>query len=227
MTFAVFDCDGTLVDSQFVIAQSMNRTFADFSLPELEVTKVRTVIGLHLPEAIERLAPDAPEGVTYDEMAEVYKKHFFAIRTSEDFYEPLFENVVPVLQALAEEGITIGMATGKSRRGVESVLEHHGLTELFQSLKTSDDGPGKPHPQILLDAMREIGARPEETILIGDTTFDMELAKNAGAHALGVTWGYHARAELEQAGAELIIDHFTAVPEALARLSAAPEGTGA
>lgn len=216
--FAVFDCDGTLVDSQFVIAQTMNLMFADFGIPTMEREAIRRIIGLHLPEAIEVLVGEAPQGASFDDMAEAYKAHFFEIRQSGDFHEPIFDHVTDVLRQLSDAGVTIGMATGKSRRGAEYVLEKHGLRHLFASIKTSDDGPGKPHPQILVDAMTEMKAEPSRTVVIGDTSFDIELAKNAGAGAIGVKWGYHGADELEAAGADRLIGSFLEVPDALAEV---------
>lgn len=218
LRFAVFDCDGTLVDSQYVIAQTMNRTFEDFGLAALEREQIRRIIGLHLPEAIAELVGEAPSGTSFDEMAEAYKRHFFQLRESGDFFEPLFDHVESVLKVLAEDNVVLGVATGKSRRGLEYVLEKHGLRGLFSCLKTSDDGPGKPHPQILVGAMAEVGARPEGTVVLGDTTFDILLAKNAGAGALGVDWGYHEGDELMAAGAAKLIGSFADVPEALKEL---------
>lgn len=216
--FAVFDCDGTLVDSQFVISQTMNLMFADFGLPAMERDDIRRIIGLHLPEAIEVLVGEAPQGASFDTMAEAYKAHFFEIRQSGDFHEPIFDHVGQVLRQLSDAGVTIGMATGKSRRGAEYVLEKHDLRHLFASIKTSDDGPGKPHPQILLDAMAEMRAEPARTVVIGDTSFDIELAKNAGAGAIGVKWGYHDSEELEAAGADRLVGSFLEVPDALAEV---------
>lgn len=219
--FAVFDCDGTLVDSQFVIAQTMNLMFSDFGIAPMEREDIRRIVGLHLPEAIETLVGEAPGGASFEEMAENYKSHFFTIRQSGDFHEPIFDHVVDVLHQLKDAGVTIGLATGKSRRGADYVLEKHGLRQLFSSIKTSDDGPGKPHPQILLDAMAEMQAEPSRTAIIGDTSFDIELAKNAGAGAIGVKWGYHGPDELEAAGADRLIGSFLDVPGALEEVWAA------
>ncbi len=213
--FAVFDCDGTLVDSQFVIARTMNLMFSDFDLPPMEREDIRRIVGLHLPEAIEALVVEAPKGVSFEEMAENYKSHFFAVRQSGDFHEPIFDHVADVLHQLRDDGVTLGLATGKSRRGADYVLEKHGLRQLFSSIKTSDDGPGKPHPQILLDAMAEMGAEQSRTAIIGDTSFDIQMAKNAGAGAIGVKWGYHSADELEAAGADRLIGSFLDVPGAL------------
>ena len=218
LRFAVFDCDGTLVDSQFVIAQTMNRTFEDFDLPALERQDIRRIIGLHLPEAIGELVGEAPSGTSFDEMAEAYKAHFFQLRESGDFFEPLYDHVKEVLKALADDNVVLGVATGKSRRVLEYILEKQGLRDLFSCLKTSDDGPGKPHPKILLDAMSEVGASPDATVVLGDTTFDICLAKNAGAGALGVDWGYHEGDELIAAGAAKLIGSFADVPDALEEL---------
>lgn len=216
--FAVFDCDGTLVDSQYVITETMNRTFADYGLPVLGREATRRVVGLHLPEAIAALVGEAPQGASFEDMAEVYKQHFFALRESGDFHEPLFDHVGDVLEALAGAGVVLGVATGKSRRGLEYVLEKHDLAKFFSCLKTADDGPGKPHPKILEDAMAEVGADPAGTVVLGDTTFDILLANNAGARAIGVEWGYHDASELTAAGAAGLVGSFRDVPHALEEL---------
>ena len=114
-----------------------------------------------------------------------------------------------VLDRLDEAGVLLGVATGKSRRGLEATLDRHGLLERFVNLKTSDDGPGKPNPTILQDAMREVGAERENTIMIGDTVYDISMAVNAQVKPIGVNWGYHATQELEAAGAAAILDRFT------------------
>ena len=132
--------------------------------------------------------------------------------------EPLFENCAEILSALAADGVILAVATGKGRRGLDLTLQQHGLSDHFTVLKTADDGPGKPHPAILEDAMREVGADPQQTVMIGDTVFDMQLAVNAKTHAVGVSWGYHDPHELKTTGATAVADHFNELPDILNRL---------
>ncbi len=212
--FIVFDCDGTLVDSQFMIAEAMSRAFAAHGLDPLPRSAVRRVVGLHLDEAIMVLLEDGDPELAA-RVAETYREAFFTIRETEKVHEPLFEGTKEVLDALRRVGHHMGMATGKSRRGVDAVLAQHGLEPYFDIIKSADDGPGKPDPQILTDAMAQIGADPDETVVVGDTIFDIELAKNAGTHAVGVKWGYHDPEELMAAGAISVIDRFDALHRVL------------
>ncbi|MEC7647802.1 MAG: HAD-IA family hydrolase [Pseudomonadota bacterium] len=203
----MFDCDGTLVDSANAIIEAMNRAWDAEGLPAPDPTNVRSVVGLHLVEAIGRLHP---EGSTADHnrMVDHYKGAFFEIRNQPDHAEPLYEGTLEVLDRLDGAGVLLGVATGKSRRGLEAILDRHGILERFVSLKTSDDGPGKPNPTILHDAMREVGAERENTIMIGDTVYDISMAVNAHVRPIGVNWGYHATQALEAAGAAAILGSF-------------------
>jgi phosphoglycolate phosphatase len=119
---------------------------------------------------------------------------------------------------LDSAGVLLGVATGKSRRGLEATLERHGLLDCFGSLKTSDDGPGKPNPTILLDAMRELGVEPENTVMIGDTVFDITMAANAKVTSIGVGWGYHEVSELKSAGAETTLQSFHQLEDSLRKI---------
>ncbi len=213
--FIVFDCDGTLVDSEYIIAEAMRRGFTAHGFEPIPREAVRRVVGLHLREAVATLAPHL-SAAECDAVTESYKQAFYALRTEEDQREPLFDGVLPVLSTLRAAGHSIGLATGKSRRGVDAVFKLHGLAEYFDVVKTADDGPGKPHPQILEDAMAKVGATPADSVVIGDTTFDMELAANARAHAIGVHWGYHEGHELTAAGAAHVLKAFDELPGALA-----------
>ena len=198
----LFDCDGTLVDSQHMIHAAMCRAFdgCDFALPERE--RVRGVIGLQLDTAIARLAPDLDEA-SVALLAEGYKAAFFALREEPDAKarEPLYEGMAELVAALHEDGVILGVDTGKSLRGLRHTLAMHGLQERFVTLQTPDNAPGKPDPGMVLQAMAETGARPETTLVIGDTTFDMEMAREARAGALGVAWGYHPAEALLASGA--------------------------
>jgi len=207
LRFVVFDCDGTLVDSASSIIEAMTRAWDTEGLPAPTPSSVRSVVGLHLVEAISRLHPEG-SAADHDRMAGHYKEAFFEIRNHPDHAEPLYEGTLEVLDGLDAAGVLLGVATGKSRRGLEATLDRHGLLDRFVNLKTSDDGPGKPDPTILLNAMNEVGADRENTVMIGDTVYDISMAVNAQVKAIGVNWGYHAAQELEAAGAAVILDTF-------------------
>lgn len=214
MRLIVFDCDGTLVDSQHVIGESMSRAFDRADLTPPPLADVRRVVGLALVEAVARLLPDH-ETHRADEVADHYKAAFGEIRRSADIHEPLFPGVRDVLGALDEAGFLLGVATGKSRRGLTATLAHHALDKHFVTLQTVDDAPGKPHPGMLENAMRDVGAEPGETAFVGDTVFDMEMAQNAGVRGVGVSWGYHAAEELVTAGAHHLIHDIAELAAAL------------
>jgi phosphoglycolate phosphatase len=217
LRFIVFDCDGTLVDSQFMITEAMSRALATMGLDPMPREQVRRVVGLRLEQAIGELTPELSHG-EHLALAEAYRSSFVELRSDKAFHEPLFEGAERALKELNDAGYVLGMATGKSRRGVDQILKMHNLEAFFTSIKTADDGPGKPNPQILLDAMSKIGVNPKETAMIGDTTFDILLAKNAGAFGIGVKWGYHEPSELEAAGACRIVDQFDDLPGVLSGL---------
>ena len=209
LRLVMFDFDGTLVDSQWAIAQVMAEAFAGAGLPPPPAGAVRRVVGLQLEVAIDRLLPEEvqEDGLTA-RLASAYRAAFFRLHQSAALHEPLMSGVKDALETIEYPHIVCGIATAKGRRALVSSLERHGLARHFTVLKTADDGPGKPHPRILLDAMAEVGVGPEATLMVGDTTYDMELAVNAGARALGVAWGYHAPADLLAAGAERVLEDF-------------------
>ena len=201
----LFDCDGTLVDSQHVIHAAMCRAFAGEGLVSPPREVVRTVVGLQLDTAIARLVPDLDSSAVA-RLAEGYKGAFFALRQEPDAIarEPLFDGMAELVAALDRAGVVLGVATGKSMRGLRHTLALHGLQDHFVTLQTPDNAPGKPDPGMVLQAMAETGARPETTVVVGDTSFDMEMACGARATALGVAWGYHPPETLAQAGAAAV-----------------------
>jgi phosphoglycolate phosphatase len=217
MRLVIFDCDGTLVDSQHNIVAAMTEAFRTHGVAVPEPDSVRRVVGLNLIEAIVRLLPVELQDRASD-IGGSYVEAFRVLRTRRDHEEPLYPGVVEVLDALDAPETILGIATGKSRRGLHSTLDRHGLRERFVVLKTADDGPGKPHPRILLDAMAEAGAAAESTAMIGDTVFDMRMARRAEAYAIGVGWGYHEAEELDAAGAHRVIESFGDLPETLETL---------
>jgi phosphoglycolate phosphatase len=215
---ALFDCDGTLVDSQANICRAMEACFASARLDPPARAAIRRIVGLSLVPAIARLLPEA-EPAQHEAMAEDYKRHFFAMRTSGALDpEPLFDGVAEAIETLDANGWLLGVATGKSDRGLHHILEHHGLKHRFVTLQTADRHPSKPHPSMVELAMAEAGAARETTAMIGDTSFDMAMARNAGAHAIGVAWGYHSAPELREAGARHVVKHARDLPGQLEAL---------
>jgi len=200
---AVFDCDGTLVDGQAAICAAMAEGFAEAGLAAPDPHAVRRIVGLSLPSAIARLAPgEAPEAQA--RVVAAYKQAFFRARERGLLHEPLFAGIADLLARLRGGGWTLGVATGKSDRGLTACLAMHGVSGLFATLQTADRHPSKPHPAMLETAMAEAGARAADTVMIGDTAYDVEMALAAGVRAIGVAWGYHEPAELLAAGAEAV-----------------------
>jgi phosphoglycolate phosphatase len=217
LRLAVFDCDGTLVDSQHSIFAAVSAAFESCGLLPPPLALSRRVIGLPLQDALTALVPAAAE-VDAVRLTERYRDAFFALRARPDFEEPLFPGTVEALDAIEAAGYLLGVATGKGRRGLERTLGRHDLLRRFVTLQTSDKGPGKPHPDMLERAMAETGVDPAACVMIGDTTFDVLMARAAGAKAIGVAWGYHAVEELSAAGAHAIVGSFPGVPSAVREL---------
>jgi len=204
----VFDCDGTLVDSAHNVVACMGTAFDAAGLRVPEDNLIRRTIGLNPDDAVRHLAGQPLSDTLLEQVVADYKQAFFQRRLQADHHEPLFTGTKETLDALAARNIAMAVATGKSLRGVNAVIAQHGLEDYFISLQTPDHNPGKPHPQMLEKAMLAAGAMPEQTFMVGDTSFDMMLAKNAGCRGIGVNWGYHDAAELMDSGAERLIDQF-------------------
>ena len=200
---AVFDCDGTLVDGQAEVCDAMDRAFAAAALAPPDRNATRRMVGLSLPVAVRKLAPDISDRQAGD-VVDAYKSAFRSRRLDGDLREPLYEGIESLLRALRADGWQLAVATGKSDRGLISCLETHGIRDLFVSLQTADRHPSKPHPAMLEAALFEAGANAQDSVMIGDTSFDMAMAVNAGVRALGVAWGYHEHGELIEAGADRV-----------------------
>lgn len=224
LPFVVFDVDGTLVDSQHSIAASMATAFDLNGYPRPDIRDVRRVVGLSLVEAVARLLPTEPDS-RHVAVAEDYKSAFFELRNRPGHDDPLFPGARDVVSRLDAAGYQLGICTGKSRRGLVAVLAHHGLSAHFMTMQTADRHPGKPHPAMLRQAMAEAGAEPATTVLIGDTSFDMAVARSAGVAPVGVSWGYHAVSELRDSGADAVIDRFEDLPAHVEGLIGLPAAT--
>ena len=221
MRLVIFDIDGTLVDSQAEIVAAMTAAFGAEALALPPRGAILAIVGLSLPQAFARLVPEAGAD-RQARLAEAYKAAYAdrRLRHGAAAGGPLYPGAREVLSALAEAGVTLAVATGKSQRGLRAVLEGHGLESAFHSLQTADDHPSKPHPAMIRAALDAAGVLPAQAAMVGDTTFDMEMARAAGVAAVGVSWGYHPAADLRS---DALIDRFDQLPGALQRLKGARE----
>jgi phosphoglycolate phosphatase len=212
----VFDVDGTLIDSQAQIVAAMGHAFAAMSLVCPPREAILSIVGLSLPQAMAELVPE-PDVALHAELVRHYRDSFAALRVQEN--APLYPGAREALEALAESGAwVLGVATGKSRRGLDHAIAAHGLGGFFRTTQVADDHPSKPHPAMLHAALAEAGADPAQAVMIGDTTYDIAMGRAAGTRTLGVGWGYHPPAALAGAGADRILDSFEALVPALDQL---------
>lgn len=200
---AIFDCDGTLVDSQHGIVSAMGVAFATEGMEVPTRAAILSIIGLSLEGAMARLAPDA-DAARVAALCKAYRAHNGGVRISGRAFDPIYEGMAELLDALEAEGWLLAVATGKSDRGLAHVLECHGLTGRFVSLQTADRHPSKPHPSMIEAALADAGADRANAVMIGDTSFDMLMGQAAGVRALGVGWGYHGVDELVASGADAV-----------------------
>jgi phosphoglycolate phosphatase len=184
--FLVFDWDGTLADSTSIIASSLQRACADVGEPVPCDADARFVIGLGLADSLRKVAPNLPRE-HWQALTDRYRHHYL----SRDASIPLFDGARELLDELDSAGFLLGLATGKSRAGMTRALEQQGLLHRFVATRCADEGFPKPHPDMLLHLMDRVGATAAETLMIGDTTHDLELAKNAGTAAIAVAYGAH------------------------------------
>lgn len=181
-----FDWDGTLYDSTRLIVRCIQAAVVDVGGARPSENDAAWVIGLGLAEALARAAPDVPRE-KYAELGVRYRYHY--LKHQDDLV--LFDGVLPLLDALQNRGHKLAVATGKSRRGLNEALATVALRERFDASRTADETFGKPHPRMLLELMEELGVPPERTLMIGDTTHDLQLAINAGCASVGVSYGAH------------------------------------
>lgn len=211
----LFDVDGTLVDSQGTIVACMNEAFEREGLLPPSHAAILSIVGLSLPQALAQLAPEQ-SAQAQGALVEGYKQAYMAARKREGAaHSPLYPGAREVLDTLhAVPEYILGVATGKSQRGLDALIEGHDLG-MFVTRQVADHHPSKPHPSMILTAMSETGIPPADTVMIGDTTFDMEMGRAAGVKTIGVDWGYHPAAHLR---ADHMLSDYRALPDLLRRI---------
>lgn len=216
MRLVVFDCDGTLIDSQAAIIHAMRVAFAEAGREAPDDDAIRSIVGLSVPQAVASLAAGEDEA-TIAKLDKGFRAASIAYRLANpDRSAPLYPGALEALERLDAAGAMMAIATGKARRGLEHTLDVYDLRRYFIATQSADDAPSKPHPGMLENCERMTGA--VDMVMIGDTTFDMMMAVNHGCRAIGVSWGYHPAEALLEAGASLVVDDFSALDDALAGL---------
>ena len=206
----VFDWDGTLMDSEAQIVACLHAAIADLGLEPMDDDTVKNVIGLGLREAVDTLVPGRDERFRQAFVAH-YRKYWFQSEAS-----LLFEGAREVLDTLKQQQLLLGVATGKARRGLERVLDETDLASCFHATRCSDEAPSKPHPRMLLDIMAKLDVLPGETLMVGDTEYDMEMATNAGAAKIAVRTGVHSEERLNRHAPLVCLDRLLDMPVWLA-----------
>lgn len=208
LKLALFDLDGTLVDSRQLIAQSMDEAFRKNGLAGCSYDQVRQIVGIELFEAIPMLLPEDYPAEGAVKIGNDFREIFVRNRADGTHTEGLYDGARELLEELDAAGWLLGVATGKPRRGLDHILDTHGLHEMFVTLNTSCTGVGKPNPRMVLEAMGETGVDAHRTIVIGDSSHDIQMALNAKVTAAGVAWGFHTTEELNTAGAHSVHEDF-------------------
>jgi len=215
---AIFDVDGTLMDSQAMIIASLTAAFTAEGLPLPSRPDMLGIVGLSLVKAMSVLRPD-DEPARHESLAEAYKQAFWSFRTDKSFPEIPFDGALDLLRRLkARDDVLIGVATGKSQRGVRHIIDQFGLEGVFSTIQTSDDAPSKPHPGMILQAMDECDTKPQDTVMIGDALFDIEMAHAASVTPIAVAWGFQPTAVLARANPHAIVNNFNELESTLTSL---------
>jgi phosphoglycolate phosphatase len=215
LRLAIWDVDGTLVDSRAVIQACMEAAFRQTGLPPPDYDATRRVIGISLFEACATLAPPDLGAGRLDTLIENYKNAFSLQRAAPGHHEPMYDGALEVLDQLRSDGWRLAIATGKSHRGLDGLFAKHPIKASFDTIWCADDGPGKPNPFMVEQCMRALGCAPGQTLMIGDAIHDMAMARAAGVRPLGVSWGFGKAEELEEAGAHEVHHDFRTLTDSL------------
>ena len=215
MRLIIFDADGTMINSQAIILEAFSRVFTEFGYAVPERQTVLSLIGITLNQLFSRLL-DRPIDDEIERMCESYKKRSTQLQKLPHLHSPLYAGITQVFETLSSQPETLlAIATGKTTRGLISMIDTHGFRDKLVAWRTADDCPSKPHPAMILECCEETGCIPSRTVMVGDSSYDMEMANQAGAKALGVSWGYQQVASLENAGAGAIVSHPVHLPGAI------------
>lgn len=216
LKLAIFDVDGTLIDSQAIILASMAEAHDAAGIPMPERADVLSIVGLSLPQAFATLHPELDAG-QMERLSSTYKHAFGRIRAEgrAESATPFYPGAMEALERLDRDGWLLGIATGKARRGLRHLFDAHGIEHLFVASQTADDAPSKPHPGMVENLLSATGVEAGRAVMIGDTRFDIEMGRAAGAGTVGVAWGYHPAEALHAAGAAAVIEAFDDIDGAL------------
>lgn len=218
MRLIIFDADGTMINSRAIILEGMRRVFVEFDYPVPAVDAALATIGLSLNLVFANLL-DRPVDDEIEAMSASYKKRSSELQKIPELHSQLYDGIDKVMHILSEQPDTLlAIATGKSRRGLNSMIDTYGYRNKIVASRTADECPSKPHPAMILECCEIAGCKMSNTVMIGDSNYDMQMAVQAGTKALGVSWGYQPVHALEQSGAQAIIDRPLDIPEAIDKL---------
>lgn len=215
LRLAIWDVDGTLVDSRAVIQDCMEAAFRETGLPPPDYDATRRVIGLDLAVALAILAPPDIGRGRLDMLNSNYRSAFTLQRAAPGHHEPMYDGALEVLDRLKQDGWLLAIATGKTHRGLDGLFAKHNIKAYFDTIWCADDGPGKPHPFMVEQSMRALGCAPAQSLMIGDAIHDIAMGRAAGVRSLGVSWGFGRAEELDEAGADEVHHEFRTLTDSL------------
>lgn len=215
LRLVVWDLDGTIIDSRKIIQNAMVDAFTACGLTPPTYDQTRHIVGLSLGEGCRMLAPVGSSDDQIDQLEDAYRSAFIKNRKVPGYHEPLYDGAITTLEALANQNCLMAIATGKSYKGIESIFGMHDLKRYFDTVWCADDGPGKPNPFMVVEAMKVMGCEADQTVMVGDAIHDIHMGRAAGVTTHGVSWGFGTSAELEAAGAHHIHDEMPKLHQAL------------
>jgi phosphoglycolate phosphatase len=215
LRLAIWDVDGTLVDSRAVIQACMEAAFRDTGLPPPDYDATRKIVGLSLHAGITHLAPPDISDSRLEFLVEAYRHTFTRLRADSGLHELMYDGALEVLDRLKNDGWLLAIATGKTHRGLDGLFAKHPIKSYFDTVWCADDGPGKPHPFMVEQSMRALGCAPSQSLMIGDAIHDIAMGRAAGVRSLGVSWGFGRADELEDAGADEVHHEFRTLTQSL------------